>query len=124
MHTHPRFRSLLALSLLLASGFASIESASAERGLAPGKGSDLVQRHCIRCHSERIIIQQRASRENWRETIESMQSQGLEPLDQATEKAILDYLARHYGPESTTSRRAPLQVEQWYFLEEEGSREQ
>lgn len=123
MHTHPHFRLLFALGLLLASGFASTESASAEAELAAGKGSDLVQQHCIRCHSERIIIQQRASRENWRETIDSMQSQGLEPLDQATEKAILDYLARHYGPESR-GRRAPLQVKRWYFLEQGKAQEQ
>ena len=74
--------------------------------MAPG--FDLVSTQCTACHSARLITQNRADRDGWLAMIRWMQeTQGLWPFDEATETAILDYLAKNYAP-SALHRRAPL----------------
>lgn len=83
--------------------------------LAPGIRT--VQRECTRCHSEKLITQNRASREGWLEIIQWMQeTQNLRRFSVAEEKIILDYLASNYAPESF-GRRGPLVIREWYVLE-------
>ncbi len=54
--------------------------------------------NCIRCHSERIIIQQGLSREGWDEMLDWMiEDQGMGELDDLIRAEILDYLAAHYN---------------------------
>jgi hypothetical protein len=89
-------------------------------GLKVAPGFDLVRVNCTACHSAELVIQNRATREGWKEVIRWMQrTQGLWDLGEK-EKLILDYLAAHYAPE-TSGRRPPLdqQAIEWYPLEEE-----
>ena len=82
-----------------------------ETGLIISPGFKQVKDTCTVCHSPKLITQNRADRDGWTEMIRWMQSkQGLQQLDPALEKTILDYLATNYSP-TAASRRAPLHVE-------------
>lgn len=76
----------------------------------------LVKQTCTACHSAKLVLQNRASREGWEEMIRWMQeTQKLWDLGD-TEGPILDYLARHYAPEKK-GRRVNLVVDEWYEIE-------
>ncbi len=76
----------------------------------------LVKSTCTTCHSSKLVLQNRASRQGWQEMIIWMQeTQKLWDLGENEDK-ILDYLATYYGPKKK-GRRSPLQVEEWYVIE-------
>jgi hypothetical protein len=76
--------------------------------LVRAEGWETVAAHCTACHSEELIIQQRADKETWKQIIRWMQdTQGLWTLEPPIEETILTYLARHYSPQRG-SRRQPL----------------
>jgi hypothetical protein len=79
-----------------------------------------VQKHCSGCHSNRLIAQNKNTREGWKETIQWMQAtQGLWDLGK-DEVQILDYLSANYAPQNS-GRRANLTFAEsdWYFLKDE-----
>jgi len=89
-------------------------------GLVYDQNFEWVRQKCLSCHSSKLITQNRASREGWKETIDWMyQTQGLVDLGKYEVK-ILDYLVTNYGPEKK-GRRIYLDPEEidWYVLEEE-----
>ncbi|OUR74922.1 hypothetical protein A9Q75_19470 [Colwellia psychrerythraea] len=74
-------------------------------GFVIDTGFELVRANCTACHSSGLVIQNRMNRDTWLETIRWMQkTQGLWPLGDS-EKAILDYLAKHYSPTATGRRK-------------------
>ena len=88
-----------------------------ETGLILGPGFDVVKNTCTACHSSKLVIQNRATIQGWREILRQMQKvHGLQQLDAETEQLIVNYLSRNYAPESK-GRRVPLVIEQWYTLE-------
>ena len=55
---------------------------------------------CTPCHSERIVVQQGLTREQWDELMVWMvEEQEMEPIEDSALAVILDYLAAHYGPD-------------------------
>ena len=55
---------------------------------------------CTPCHSERIVVQQGLTREQWDELMVWMvEEQEMEPIEEGALAVILDYLAEHYGPD-------------------------
>ena len=87
-----------------------------QTGLKIGEGYDKVKTTCTTCHSAKLIIQNRATRQGWLDTIRWMQkTQGLQRLASQNESIILNYLSKNYAPEKKY-RRAPLVVEKWYPL--------
>lgn len=89
-----------------------------QTGLIYAKGFETVRRNCTSCHSPKLIIQNRATKEGWKQMITWMQeTQGLWDLGK-NEAIILDYLSTNYAPEET-GRRANLEVEkiEWFVLE-------
>lgn len=86
-------------------------------GLIEDEGLYAVIAHCTGCHSSKLIIQNRASREGWVSLIRWMQdTQNLWDLGDS-EEAIVSYLAKNYAPEGQ-GRRAPLLDIDWYELKE------
>ena len=84
-------------------------------GLVIDEGMGLVVANCTSCHSSKLIMQNRATKEGWKSIITWMQqTQNLWPLG-VNEEPILNYLAKHYAPEPT-GRRKPLENIQWYKL--------
>src|SRR5690606_15477386 len=76
----------------------------------------LVRAQCTICHSSKLVLQNRATREGWKKLIRWMQAtQRLWDLGE-NEDRILDYLAKYYGPVDQ-GRRVPLKVDKWYELD-------
>jgi len=89
-----------------------------ESGLVYAKGFDEVRGTCTACHSAKLVTQNRATREGWKDMIRWMQkTQGLWDLG-TNEPIILDYLAKHYAPQEI-ERRPGLDIAEieWYILE-------
>ncbi len=87
-----------------------------ETGFLDGEHKMLVVANCTACHSSKLVTQNRASREGWRNMIRWMQkTQNLWDLGENEEK-ILDYLSTHYAPEDQ-GRRANLKDIEWYELD-------
>lgn len=81
-----------------------------------GEHKLLVIANCTGCHSGKLVTQNRATREGWRNMIRWMQeTQNLKDLGE-DEAKILDYLAASYAP-ADQGRRQNLKVEEWYELE-------
>jgi len=90
-----------------------------EQLLAQGENLEIVKRHCTGCHSERLIVQNRMSRERWADNIIWMQeTQGLWDLGPELDP-VLNYLSTHYAP-IAEGRRSNLSAEhiEWYKLRE------
>jgi len=84
-------------------------------GLKDDENLKLVIGACTSCHSSKLIIQNRANRQGWKNMIVWMQeTQGLHDLG-INESKILDYLAKHYAPQEI-GRRKNLDYEEleWY----------
>lgn len=87
-----------------------------QTGLLDGEELNLVINNCTGCHSAKMIIQNRASKEGWKSMIRWMQqTQNLWDLGE-NEDAILEYLARNYPPQEK-GRRSKLSNIEWYELE-------
>ena len=85
-------------------------------GFKVGPHWELVKSNCTACHSSKLVIQNRATREGWSQMIQWMQeTQGLWDLGKQEGK-ILDYLATYYAPEEI-GRRENLANIEWYILE-------
>jgi len=86
-----------------------------ETGFIAKGDFEIVRTTCTACHSARLVLQNRATREGWKEMIVWMQeTQKLWDLG-ANEELILDYLATYYGPVKK-GRRAHLEIEEWYQI--------
>ncbi|MGV3559098.1 hypothetical protein [Larkinella arboricola] len=87
-------------------------------GLVVDERLTLVTAQCTACHSSKLILQNRFTRDGWKEKIRWMQrTQKLWDLGES-EPVILDYLVKYYGPEQKAfdGRRKPLPTVQWYKL--------
>ncbi len=84
-------------------------------GLKIDKGYELVKQTCMACHSSKLVIQNRATRDGWLTMIRWMQKKHkLWDLGK-NESAILDYLAKNYAPDKK-GRRPVLKDIDWYEL--------
>ncbi|MEZ0607513.1 hypothetical protein ACAW74_03305 [Fibrella sp. WM1] len=95
---------------------ADTTKADPETGLAVDNNLMLVRAHCTGCHSTKLILQNRFTRDGWKQKIRWMQrTQKLWDLGEA-EPAVLDYLTKHYGPEDKPfdGRRLPLKGVSWH----------
>jgi len=90
-----------------------------ESGLVADQRLMLVKAHCTACHSSKLILQNRFTRDGWKEKIRWMQrTQKLWDLGES-EPVVLDYLVQYYGPQPKTfdGRRKPLAKTDWYKLQ-------
>lgn len=79
---------------------------------------ELVVATCTACHSGKLVLQNRATADGWRDMIHWMQqTQNLWDLGENEDK-IVEYLATHYAPEES-GRRPNLAVEdeEWYWID-------
>lgn len=85
-------------------------------GLVAGEGLESVLRHCVSCHSSKLITQNRATKEGWTSMIQWMyKTQNLPQLGDQ-EGVIVSYLSKYYAPVES-GRRQELVVEEWYELD-------
>ncbi len=78
----------------------------------------IVRSACTSCHSAKLVTQNRATRDGWKQMIRWMQTtQGLPDLGK-NEVKILDYLAKNYAPTEVGRRKILNQDEvDWYTLQ-------
>lgn len=93
----------------------------AETGMINDPNLMMVKSQCTACHSSKLILQHRFTRDGWQERIRWMQKyHKLWDLGES-EKVVLDYLEKYYSPQSAGakvySRRAPLKTIDWYKLD-------
>ncbi|MDH5399045.1 MAG: hypothetical protein OEX02_12920 [Cyclobacteriaceae bacterium] len=94
-----------------------VDSTHVATGLKDGQELPVIIAHCTACHSARMITQNRATREGWKNMITWMQkTQKLWDLGENEEK-ILDYLERNYAPDGQGQRREVLSNIEWYELD-------
>lgn len=74
-------------------------------GLPDAPGREDVLAYCGACHSMKLVVQQGLDRQGWAETLEWMyDEQEMPRLEPDEEKLVLDYLAKHVGPEGREER--------------------
>lgn len=84
-------------------------------GFIVDSGMTQTIQNCTPCHSAKMVIQNRMTRDGWLASIRWMQeTQNLWPLGD-NEPIILDYLAKNYAP-TNKGRREPLTNIEWYKL--------
>jgi surface antigen len=89
-----------------------------QTGLIEDENWYMVKAQCTSCHSSKLILQNRFTRDGWKQKIRWMQAKhNLWELGD-TEKQVLDYLEKHYAPTASVARRAPLKDIKWYKLEQ------
>ena len=96
-----------------------VDGKDSETGFIIDEGWDVVKTNCTSCHNSKIILQNKFTKEGWKELIVWMQeTQGLWKLGD-NEEIILNYLSKNYAPVKK-GRRVPLELKEddWYVLEE------
>jgi len=84
-------------------------------GLIDADGLMTVVDNCTNCHSAKLIMQNRMTKEGWNNSIKWMQeTQNLWDLGE-DQKTIVNYLVTNYPPKPI-GRRAPLMETKWYKL--------
>ncbi|MFT6336107.1 MAG: hypothetical protein ACI86M_002946 [Saprospiraceae bacterium] len=88
-----------------------------ETGMVYDDNFEIVRRSCTSCHSSKLVIQNRATRDGWKQMIDWMQeTQGLQDLGKYEVK-ILDYLEKNYSPTDVGRRQSlKVEVEDWYVI--------
>lgn len=90
----------------------------AETGLVVDENLYMVKAQCTSCHSSKLIVANRFTRDGWKQKIRWMQANhNLWELGD-TEKQVLDYLEKNYSPTASVARRAPLKDIKWYKLDQ------
>ena len=91
--------------------FAEEQKTDAKTGFIIDTGWEAVRANCTACHSSRLVIQNKLTKEVWLETIRWMQEgQGLWQLGDF-EPIILNYLAKNYAPSTKKGKRKLLKIE-------------
>lgn len=86
-----------------------------ENGLIVDDNYKLVEQNCSACHSLKLVTQNRATEEGWKEIIVWMQeTQKLWDLGE-NEPKIITYLGKNYAP-NKKGRRLNLKDIEWYEL--------
>ena len=86
-------------------------------GLLEAPGLTETVNNCTTCHSAKLVVQNRMSKERWHATIRWMQeTQNLWDLG-ADEEVIVNYLVANYPP-NKKGRRAVLKETDWYELKD------
>lgn len=67
--------------------------------LPAGTGKAQVEAACYACHSADLLVQQRLTEKQWTATVEKMTRWGANVPPEA-KQPIIDYLARHFGPDA------------------------
>ncbi|TLU99582.1 hypothetical protein FEN17_19210 [Dyadobacter luticola] len=101
-----------------ATAFADTTKKDPETGMIVDGNFNMVKAQCTSCHSSKLIIANRFTRDGWKQKIRWMQANhNLWDLGE-TEKQVLDYLEKNYSPTAGIARRAPLKDIKWYKLDQ------
>jgi mono/diheme cytochrome c family protein len=95
--------------------FAAASWAVNVNSAAPAAGRDqikeLVEDECTQCHEFDRVTKQHLSKEEWAGVIKGMVDEG-PPLTDPQFAMVVDYLARHYGPQEYAQGRPGDRIDQ------------
>src|SRR5215813_15251164 len=74
--------------------------------LPEGEGKKLVEERCASCHSLKPVVSLKQSQAAWRELVVKMVGYGAQ-LDDKEVDIATEYLAKHFGPESSATAAKP-----------------
>lgn len=77
-------------------------SMAAPQELPEGEGKKLLEERCTSCHDLNPVVMLKQSRRAWRELVVKMVGFGAQ-LDGKEVDVATDYLAKHFGPESSAA---------------------
>jgi hypothetical protein len=87
--------------------FAAAQAPSAPgKPLPPGSMQAKVKAACTQCHDASRITEQHMSRAEWSKQLEKMEGLGA-VIHDADRNAILNYLAKNFGPQKGSFKAAP-----------------
>jgi cytochrome c5 len=72
--------------------------AAPAQDLPEGPGKDLLQNVCTQCHTLNRIIEKKATKEEWNDTVDKMAAKGARASDEEFD-TIVNYLVKNYGKE-------------------------
>ena len=82
-------------------------SAHGQSELPDGKGKELVERECTKCHGLEGVTRSRMTKERWAAVVDDMVSRGASGTDEEIEQ-IIDYLAANFGKAPADSKTLAL----------------
>jgi competence ComEA-like helix-hairpin-helix protein len=85
--------------LIVVAGFAPAQE------LPEAKGKKQVEAVCNACHEANVVFKYRTAKDNWQNTVDDMVSRGADASKEDL-AAIVDYLARCFGPEVNVNMAA------------------
>ena len=89
--------------------------------LIPGRADDpagakLLQRLCGQCHKLEMVTSRRLTKEGWTKTVQAMVDKGADASDEEF-SAVIDYLAKYYGPAAKLNVNKATAAQIGLFLE-------
>ena len=104
-----RFARLFAITAIAAAGAASIclaGAASPNDILPEAEAKSTIIRACTSCHEAPMIVAKRRTLDEWDETVGKMIARGA-AVDYSEQDAVVDYLAKYFGPTPAPSEIPP-----------------
>src|SRR5215468_5814632 len=90
-----------AIWLVLTVALATLSMAVPEE-LPEGEGKKLLEERCAGCHSLKAVVSLKQSQSAWKELVVKMVGYGAQ-LDDKEIDVATEYLAKHFGPESSAA---------------------
>lgn len=75
-----------------------LDPAQVLAAFAPGQGQETTAAACGACHAPSLITGKKLDADAWAQLVDQMISRGA-PVEDKDYDTIVDYLARHYGPD-------------------------
>lgn len=79
--------------------------------LPPGPMQAKVKATCTQCHNSARITEQHLTKQEWSNELDKMVGLGAEVQD-SDRPALLNYLAKHFGPEKVSKKVPPKTAEE------------
>lgn len=97
---------IAAVFALAAAGVSTPSVHAQEPALPDGPGKEVVVRVCSGCHDMGTTVSARGTEKDWQEVVELMVERGAQVTPEEA-KAVVTYLAAHFGPKLLASHAAP-----------------
>jgi mono/diheme cytochrome c family protein len=82
--------------------------ASPDNALPDGAGKPIVVRACVGCHSLKVVVSRKATREDWSKVVNEMVTRGADLSDDEIDK-VIDYLSTNFKPDDAKTEQSTAQ---------------
>jgi hypothetical protein len=83
--------------------------ASPNGALPDGTGKPIVERACAGCHSLKVIVTKKASRDDWTKVVNEMVTRGADLSDDEIDK-VIEYLSTNFKPDDAKIEQTTQQT--------------